>query len=342
MSLPSTIKAVVAPKYGDIDVMELTTLPFPQPAPNEVLIKVLYAGVNFIDTYQRAGIYPAKAFPVRLGMEGAGVLVKAPTDAAVRGDAEYKKRGFTDGAHVVFRQPGAFSEYVTAPWDKVHVLPPSISPLTGAASFLQGLTAVTFLTESYAVQRGDTILIHTIAGGLGLLLLQIAKARGVTVIGTTSTKEKAELAKGHGADYVILYKVENTAERVLEITNGEGVHAVFDGVGKDTFDDNFKLVRRKGTIVSFGNASGVVPPFPLLKLTEKNVKILRPTVINYVATPAESERYANELFQLIEKGTTKINVHKAYPFSGEGVQQAQRDLTGGHTTGKLVVHVADE
>lgn len=204
-------------------------------------------------------------------------------------------------------------------------MPESVSTRTAAAALLQGLTAVSFVEEAYPVKKGDTILIHTAAGGLGLLLTQLAKNVGATVIGTTSTAAKAELAKANGADHVILYPVEDTVKRVLELTNGVGVDAVFDGVGKDTFDNNFKLIKRKGTIVSVGNASGAVEPFSVLRLAEKNLRLLRPSLSNYVYTPEESAYYSHKLFELVAKGALKIAVFEEYPFTAEGVQKAQRD-----------------
>ncbi|KAH8110683.1 NAD-binding protein [Phellopilus nigrolimitatus] len=339
MSFPPTTKAIVAPKNGDIDVLELADLPFPQQQPNEILVKVKYGGVNFIDTYIRAGLYPAKSFPIRLGMEGSGVIVGLPKDQNVLSDEQYKKRGFAEGSRVAVKYVGSFAEYVSVPWSDVYSLPASVSFQQGLP--IQGLTALTFMTEAHNVQRGETVLIHTVAGGLGLIFAQIAKARGATVIGTTSSAEKAALAKAHGADHVILYPVENTVERVLALTNGEGVHAVFDGVGKDTFDNNFLLIRRKGSIVSVGNASGAVPPFPPLKLTGKNIKLTRPSALNYIVTPEESYHYTTELYKLIENGTVKIKIHNEYPFTAEGAKQAQRDITGRSTTGKLVVKISD-
>jgi len=173
------------------------------------------------------------------------------------------------------------------------------------------------------------------------LITQLAKARGATVIGSTSTEEKAAIAKSNGADHVILYKDEDIVMRVLEITNGAGVHAVYDGVGKDGYEIDFQIIRRKGTIVFVGNASGVVPPIPPLKLAEKNVRLLRPTVRNYLCTSEESQYYMDELFSLISTGTMKLLVHKEYPFTTEGVQQAEKDLTEGRTVGKLLIKIAD-
>lgn len=339
MSYPSNIQAITFAKTGGYEVIEKTTQPFPAVAPGDVVIKIQYGGVNFIDTYFRKGLYPIKSVPYTMGLEAAGTVVGLPIDQT---DPEYKKRGFQKGGKVAVNYQGAFAEYMAVPWKEVFPLPASITSMRAAASLLQGLTAVSFMEEAYNVQKGDIILIHTVAGGLGLIMCQIAKSRGATVIGTTSTKAKAALATEHGADHVILYGEEDTVQKVLEITHGEGVHAVFDGVGKDTFDNNFKLIRRKGTIVSVGNASGPVPPFSPLKLVEKNIKLLRPSQKNYCVTPAESLHYSNELFSLIQNGTIKINVHKEYPFTAEGVVDAQKDLTGGKTTGKLVIKVADE
>lgn len=255
---------------------------------------------------------------------------------------------------------GTNAEYIAFPWDKIFPIPPDsgIDTRTGAAGFSSTTTVLAFMNEAYEVKKGDTILIHTVAGGFGLVAAQYAKWKGATVIGTTSTDAKAELAKAHGADHVILYSKEDTVQRVLEITNGVGVEAVFDGVGKDTyvclsyvtggllisafrFDNNFKLLKRKGTLVSLGNASGPVPPFSLLKLTEKNVKLLRPIVMNYMVTPEEGTRYSKLFFDVVGKGTVKINIFHEYPFSAEGVRQAQTDLHRGKSTGKLIVKIKD-
>ena len=206
----------------------------------------------------RKGLYPISNFPYVLGSESAGVIAGLPTDAAVLNDPEYQKRGYKEGARVAVVRPilmscyadstihntmqqssGGHAEYMSIPWKNVHPVPDTVSTRTAAAVLLQGLTATSFTEEAYNVQKGDVILIHTVAGGLGLLLSQIAKSRGATVIGTTSTEEKATLARQNGADHVIIYKQENTVQRVLEITNGEGVHAVFDGVGKDTYVPNY-------------------------------------------------------------------------------------------------------
>jgi len=226
------MQAITFAKTGGFEVLKETTQPFPKIAPGDILIKTQYGGVNFIDTYYRKGIYPIKAFPVITGEEAAGTIVSLPTDQTVLNDPDYKKRAFEIGGKVATLHPGAFAEYMTVPWADVFLITPGVTPLTATAALLQGVTAASAMEEAYCVQRGDIILIHTVAGGLGLLMCQIAKSRGATVIGTTSTKAKAALATEHGADHVILYGEEDTVTKVLEITSGEGVHAVFDGVVK--------------------------------------------------------------------------------------------------------------
>jgi len=342
MSFPPTVQSITISRTGDFDVIEKTEQPFPERTPGNVILKVKYAGVNFIDTYFRKGLYPIDKFPYTLGQESAGTIVALPTDDETTQEEEYKKRNLKVGAQALGYFGGAFSEYVSLPWHRLFPQPESISPRDGAASLLGGLTALTFLTEAYEVKKGDKILIHTVAGGFGLLAAQIAKTRGAIVIGTTSSAEKAKLAKAHGADHVINYREEDTVKRVLELTDGQGVEAIFDGVGKDTFEPNFKMLKRKGTLVSVGNASGAVPPFAPLKLASGNFKLLRPVLTNYIATPEEGRTYSTELFDLISKGSVKINIHKEYPFTADGVRNAQIDITSGKSTGKLIIKVSDD
>ncbi|EIN04575.1 NAD(P)-binding protein [Punctularia strigosozonata HHB-11173 SS5] len=341
MAYPAKIQAINIPKQGDLDVIEKNEIPFARADPTHLIVKMHYGGVNFIDTYFRKGLYPVKSFPATLGTEGAGIIVELPTDESVLNHEHFKKRGYAIGAKVATYQLGAYQEYISIPWNNAYPLPESVPLRTGAASLTQGLTALTFMTEAHNVKKGETIFVHTVAGGLGLIFAQIAKLRGATVIGTTSTPEKAELAKVHGADHVILYKDEDIVKRVKEITNGEGVDAIFDGVGKDTFELDFEIIKRKGTLVSVGNASGAVPPFPPLKLTPKNLKLLRPTMGNYVVTPEELTFYCSSLFASVADGSIKINIFKEYPFTADGVRQTQIDLTGGKTTGKLLIKISE-
>ncbi|KAG6912493.1 hypothetical protein DXG01_014197, partial [Tephrocybe rancida] len=244
---------------------------------------------------------------------------------AVLNDETYKKNGFKVGGKVAADYLGAHASHISVPWKFVYPVPENVSTRTAAAGVLQALTAYTFFEEAYKVKKDDKILVHTVAGGLGLLMAQLGRARGAIVIGTTSTPQKAELAKQNGAEHVILYKDEDTVARVLEITNGEGVEGVFDGVGKDTqpdvqarFDNNFKLIKRKGTLVSVGNASGPVEPFSPIRLVEKNVVLLRPTMTNYTYTAEEAFYYGKKVFELIGDGTLTINIFKEYPFTADG------------------------
>ncbi|KIJ53606.1 hypothetical protein M422DRAFT_73896 [Sphaerobolus stellatus SS14] len=340
-AIPSTMRAIAISKHGDPSVLEEMTLPTPIPKPNEVLVKVEWVGVNFIDTYQRAGVYPHPGpWPMVIGNEAAGKIVKLPTDSKVLEDPWYKRFDYKEGANTLIRNKGVLAEYVAVPFKAVQPLPSTIPTRLAASSFTQGLTAITFLNEAYHPKPGEWILIHTAAGGLGLIMTQYASRLGAKVIGTTSSEEKAKLAKENGATEMIIYTKEDTVARVLEITGGEGVSAVFDGVGKDTWENDFKLIRRKGTIVSVGNASGVVPPFAPLKLTEKNLKVCRPTLFNYLETSDEIAHYFGELWGLLEKDEIKIKIHKEYPFTAEGVKEAHQDITGRSTVGKLLIKVA--
>ncbi|PSS36821.1 hypothetical protein PHLCEN_2v1365 [Hermanssonia centrifuga] len=299
MSFPPTILAITIPRTGDFEVIEQTTIAFPEQKSNEIVVKIAYGGVNTIDTYFRKGIYPVKSFPQVLGEEASGVIVALPTNENVLNDDWYKLRDYKIGGKVSVRS-------------------------------LLALTVVTAMTESYDFKKDDIIFVHIVAGGLGLLFTAYAKSRGAIVIGTTSSSEKAELARSYGADHVILYTCEDTVQRVLKITNGEGVHAVFDGVGKDTFLSDFDILRRKGTLVAIGNASGPPDPISPLKLSAKNLKLVRPRVDNYIVTPEETHHYSKEAFDV-------------YPFTAEGVQGVQRELTtpAGKLAGKILIKIAD-
>ncbi|KAI5824571.1 NAD(P)-binding protein [Schizophyllum commune Tattone D] len=340
MTLPETIETIAIPKTGGIELLEKVTLPFPKVEPNHIVVKVEWGGVNFIDTYFRQGLYPLKSFPAPIGKEATGTIVQLPTDEKVLNDPAFKKFNFAVGSKIGTDALGAHATYISIPWTNAYPVPESVDTRLAAAALLQALTAVSFVEEAYPVQKGDIVLVHTAAGGLGLLLVQLIKHLGATVIGTTSTAAKAAIAKEHGADHMILYKSEDTLQRVLEITNGEGVHAVFDGVGKDTFETSLAALRRKGTLVGVGNASGAIPPVSPLRLAAKNIKLLRPTMNNYVFTPEEKLYYTNKVWDYVQKGVLKINIFKEYPFSSEGVREAQTELTTGKTTGKLLIKIA--
>jgi NADPH:quinone reductase-like Zn-dependent oxidoreductase len=229
----------------------------------------------------------------------------------------------------------AYAEYTSVPATKAIKVPSSFKPGTAAAAFLQGLTALTLVREAHHVNKGDWVLVHAAAGGTGLLLCQLLKAIGANTIGTASTAEKAELAQQNGATHVINYSHEDVKARVMELTGGQGCIAIFDGVGKSTFDLSLDCVARKGSLVSFGNASGAVPPVVISRLSAKNARLLRPTLFNYVATREELENYTNELFGFIENDGFNVRVHEVYPLSE--VKRAHEDLEGRKTTGKLLL-----
>ncbi|KAI0692575.1 NAD-P-binding protein [Cytidiella melzeri] len=341
MSLPTNIQAITFAKTGGVEVLEKTSVPFPQQKPGDIVAKIIYGAVNMVDTFIRHGVYPLPSFPHTSGVEASGVIVKLPTDPAVLEDKWYKLRNYKIGDKVAISGLGLHAEYVSKPWKEVYPLPHELSLETGAAILSHGLTVLTLMTEAYNVQKGDTILIHTVAGGLGLLFTAYAKSRGATVIGTTSTPEKAEIAKSYGADHVILYTKENTVERVLEITKGEGVHAVFDGIGKIP---NFDLLRRKGTLVALGNTTGVPDPISPLKLGPKNLKLVRPSTNTYIVTPEEAHPYFVELGDALKSGLFKIRIEKTFPFTAEGVQAAQTELAtpGNKVAGKILIKIGEE
>ena len=323
----TTMRAIQIEKTGGVEALKLNSIPVPKPGKDQVLIKSTYIGVNYIDTYFRSGLYPAPSLPMTLGREVAGVV-----DAVGEGKLSNL---FKVGDRVVAATDKAYAGYVLAPALTTAKIPQGLDDRTAAAAILQGLTALTLTRESYAVQKGDDILVHACAGGVGLLLCQRLKQLGAHVIGTTSTKEKAELAKQYGAEHVILYTKEDVAATVKKITNGKGVEAVYDSVGKDTFDASLESLAHKGMFLSFGNASGAPPPVVLARLSAKLIKIMRPAMQGYVRTREEFDSYANELFQLIKDGQLVINVYKEYPL--KDAAQAHTDLESRVTTAKLLL-----
>jgi NADPH2:quinone reductase len=296
------------------------------PAPGEARVRHEAIGLNFIDTYHRGGLYPLP-LPSGLGREGAGVV-----EAVGEGVTDIKP-----GDRVAYGTGplGAYSEVRCMPADRLHKLPDGIDFKTGAAMMLQGMTTADLLLHTYPVQSGDKVLIHAAAGGVGLIACQWAKALGATVIGTVSSEAKAELARKHGCDHVILYTQEDVASRVREIT-GEGVAVVYDGVGKDTFMASLDSLRRRGLLVTFGNASGAVPPFDPLLLSKKgSLYVTRPVLDHYSTTRAELLALGNALFDVVLAGKVKIEVNQTYALADAA--QAHRDLEARKTTGSTVL-----
>ena len=276
--------------------------------------------------YFRSGLYPVPSWPYILGREAEGTVVKSG------GGETY---GMKEGDKVVWMAEGAYAEYTAAPAAKAFKLPKEVEPKIGAAALLQGLTALTLIREAHHVKKGDWVLVHAAAGGTGLWLCQLLKAVGANIIGTASTQEKIDLATKAGATNMINYSHEDVKSKVMELTNNAGCVAVFDGVGKTTFDLSLECVARKGSMVSFGNASGAVPPLAIARLSAKNARLMRPTLFNYISTREEFEKYTNELFDFVLKEKMDVKIHETYPLSE--AKRAQEDLQGRVSTGKLLL-----
>ncbi len=311
---------------GGPEVLQWEEVSAGDPAPGEARVKHEAVGLNYIDTYHRSGLYPLP-MPSGLGLEGAGVV-----EAVGEGVTDIKP-----GDRVAYATGpmGAYCQVRCLPAACLLKLPADISCETGAAMMLQGMTAAYLLRRVFPVQQGDAVLIHAAAGGVGLIACQWAKALGATVIGTVSTEAKAELARKHGCDHVIFYTREDVAKRVREIT-GQGVAVVYDGVGKDTFDGSLDSLRLRGMMVTFGNASGAVPPFSPLLLSQKgSLFITRPTLAHYTSTRAELTALGGELFAAVSSGKVKIEVNQRYALADAA--QAHRDLEARKTTGSTIL-----
>jgi NADPH2:quinone reductase len=320
------MKAIQVQKTGGPEVLMLVDLPVPKPKPNEAIVQIKAVGVNFIDVYFREGRYPA-ALPFVDGQEAAGVVSEVGTDV----------KALKPGDRVAYTNVlGAYAEYAAVPAERLVRIPEKLSFEQAAAAMLQGMTAHYLTHSTYPLKRGETALIHAAAGGVGLLLVQMAKHIGARVIGTAGTEAKAKLARDAGADEVIVYTKQEFDVETKRLTDGKGVEVVYDGVGKATFDKDFEVLRPRGYLVLFGGASGAVPPFDLMKLTQKgSLFITRPTLTNYIAGRQELEMRANDVLGAIEKGALKLRIAHKYPLAD--VQQAHRDLEGRRTTGKVIL-----
>jgi NADPH2:quinone reductase len=321
------VQAIRFHETGGPEVLRWEAVEVGEPGPGQARVRHAAVGLNFIDTYHRTGLYPLP-LPSGIGLEGAGVVeaVGPGVDNVAPGD-----RVAYAGGPV-----GAYSEARCLPADRLLKLPASIDFRTGAAMMLQGLTAAYLLRRTYRVQPGDAVLIHAAAGGVGLIACQWAKALGATVIGTTSSEAKAALARAHGADHVIFYNREDVAKRVREITGGEGVAVVYDGVGKDTFAGSLDSLRTRGMMVSFGNASGPVAPFDPLLLSQKgSIFITRPTLAHHTTRCDELEALGNELFAMVTAGKVRIEVNQTYAL--KDAAQAHIDLEARKTTGSTIL-----
>jgi NADPH:quinone reductase len=311
--------------YGGPEVLRWEAIDVPAPGPGQVRLRQHAAGLNYIDTYQRSGLYKLPALPAVLGFEGAGEVVAiGPGVTTLR-----------VGDRVAYgTEPGGYAEERLIAADRVVTLPAGVSYQTAAAMMLQGMTVRYLFRETYNVAAGTVMLFHAAAGGVGLIACQWAKALGATMIGTASSGEKAALAKAHGCTHVINYKTEDFVARVREITAGAGCDVVYDSIGKDTFPGSLECLKPKGLWVSFGNASGPVPPFELSAL-KGSLFATRPSLMAYTARPQDLAANAAELFSMVESGAIKINVNQTYRL--RDATQAHRDLEARKTTGSTVL-----
>jgi NADPH2:quinone reductase len=319
------MKAVRVHEVGGPDVLRYEEIPLPSPGPGQALVKVEAIGLNFIDCYFRAGLYKA-ALPFIPGMEAAGtVTATAPDVTEVRiGDR------VAYAPHI-----GAYAEYAAVPADRLVKLPAGLDSRSGAAAMLQGMTAHYLATSTYPLKKGETALVHAAAGGVGLLLIQIAKMRGARVFGTVSTKEKAALAKEAGADEVILYTEQDFEAEVMRLTNGKGVNVVYDSVAKTTFDKSLNCVGVRGVLALFGQSSGPVPPLDPARLAKNAVFLTRPGLAQYTTTRAELLQRAGDLFDWIASGKLKLRISQTLPL--KDAAEAHRLLEGRKTTGKVLL-----
>jgi len=320
------MKAIQIQKTGGPEVMQLVDLPVPQPKANEAIVRIQAVGVNFIDIYNREGRYK-QALPLVLGQEGAGVVSAVGSGV---GNVEV-------GDRVAYTLVlGSYAEYAAVPADKLVKIPGGVSEQAAAAVVLQGMTAHYLVYDTFPLKKSQTALIHAAAGGVGLLLVQMAHNIGARVIGTVSTDEKAKLAREAGADEIILYSQTDFEAETKRLTNGKGVDVVYDSVGKDTFEKGLNLLRPRGMMVLYGGSSGAVAPLDPMILTQKGSLFLtRPSLGAYVLTPEDLDRRAEAVFEMVRDGDLKLRIEHIYKLADAA--QAHRDLADRKTTGKILL-----
>ena len=320
------MKAIRISQYGGAEVLSFEDIDVADPGEGQVRITIEAAGVNFIDTYHRTGLYPLN-LPLTLGLEGAGIVnaVGAGVSDLVEGD------------RVAWKSvEGSYAEQVVADVAEVVKIPSDVATKTAAAVMLQGLTSHYLVNSTYPIQEGDTCLVHAAAGGVGLLLVQMAKMRGARVIGTTSTEEKAALARGAGADDIILYTERDFEAEVLRLTDGQGVEVVYDSVAKATYEKSINCLKPRGYMVFFGNASGPVPPIdPLLLSQRGSIYLTRPTLNSYTQTREEYLQRTREVMGWIQNGELDVRIGEEHPL--ENTAEAHNRLEGRQTTGKVLL-----
>jgi NADPH2:quinone reductase len=320
------MKAIQVKQAGGPEAMELVDLPIAQPKPNEAVVKLAASGVNFVDVYFREGRYQAP-LPLVLGQEGAGVVTAVGAEV----------KSVKPGDRVAWASLlGSYAEYAAMDADRLVPIPPGVTEQQAAAAMVQGMTAHYLSHNTYPLKRGETALVHAAAGGVGLLLVQMAHNIGARVIGTVSTDEKAKLAREAGADEVMLYTQSDFESETKRLTSGQGVDVVYDSVGKTTFEKGLNVLRPRRMMVLFGASSGAVPPFDLMVLLQKgSLYVTRPTLVNYIATRDQLLARSGAVFGMIAAGKLKLRIQHTYPLAQ--AQQAHRDLEGRKTTGKLLL-----
>jgi len=320
------MKAIQVKRVGGPEVLELGELAVPEAKGNDAVVKIVASGVNFIDVYYREGRYKA-VLPFVPGQEAAGdVVAVGPNVTAVK-----------VGDRVAYTMVlGSYAEYVSVAADRLVKIPDGVDYQQAAALMLQGMTAHYLSHSTYPLKKGETALVHAAAGGVGLLLVQMAHNIGARVIGTVSTEEKAKLARQAGADEVILYTQTDFEAETKRITGGKGVDVVYDSVGKTTFEKGLNVLRPRGYMVLFGGSSGAVPPFDLIQLSQKgSLYVTRPTLTHYAVTREELDERTGDVFRMVSEGKLKVRIGHTYPLANAA--QAHRDLEGRKTTGKLLL-----
>ena len=318
--------AIQVLETGGPEVLTAVEQPIPEPKPNEAIVEIKAAGVNFIDVYFREGRY-STLLPFVNGQEGAGVVTALGSDV----------KDINIGDRVAYTGSlGSYAQYAAVPANRLIRMPEQLDFDNAAAAMLQGMTAHYLTHSAYKLQKGDAALVHAAAGGVGLLLVQMAKRLGARVIATAGTQQKAELAREAGADETIVYSESDFETETKKLTDGKGVNVIYDGVGKETFEKDLNVLKPRGYLVLFGGSSGAVPPFDLIKLSQKgSLYITRPTLAHYTATREELEWRAGDVLGWVMNGELKLRIHKKYPL--KEVAGAHRDLEGRKTTGKLLL-----
>src|SRR3954470_1215635 len=320
------MKAIQVKQTGGPEALEYGDVPVPEPKPNETVVKIAAAGVNFIDVYQREGRYKLP-LPFIAGQEGSGVVSAVGTEV----------KSFKLGDRVAFcGVQGSDAEYAAVPADRLVQIPQGVNEREAASAMLQGMTAHYLSHDTFPLKRGQTALVHAAAGGVGLLLVQMAHNLGARIIATVSTEEKAKLAREAGADEVILYSQADFEVETRRLTDGKGVHVVYDSVGKTTFEKGLNVLRPRGMMVLFGGSSGAVPPVDLIVLSQKgSLYVTRPTLQAYIASREELVARSAAVFAMMASGKLKLRIEHTYPLTE--VQRAHRDLEARKTTGKLLL-----